>query len=633
MTNSLNASRVALAAASIAFFSGSFLSASALAQTSSASASDTSVKGSPVQMAPIVVTATRSESRANQVISDISVIDSQTIERNVGLSLPQLLARQSGIQITSNGGPGNSGGVFIRGSQSAHVVLLVDGVRIGSSTLGQPNWSALSLENFERIEILRGPASALYGSDAVGGVVNLITRKGRRGQRFTPYAQATVGSRSYHEVAAGFSGSASDSVVQYGLHVQTEGDSGFSAKNAKIAALPFELDDDSFSRHSLSGNLRWNFHPRWNVRAQLLHSDTEAEFDADSATVQAKRQGQGKVYSVSLHGQAADIWHTSLQWANSYDESDNRASYGNSTFDTRRVSWNWQNTIRTRVGEVLAGVERQQERVASTVRYAVTQRSVNSLYLGLNGRSGMHDWQLNWRHDDNSQFGKQSTWYLAYGLRPSENWLAHISYGTSFQAPSFNQLYWPGYGNPNVQPQKGKNWQLGAEYFLGNHSFGAVYYHNAIDQLITRRGQQAVNIDQAVLKGLELKYKGHFGPYAAYANLDIMDSTDKSRGADRRLSRTAKSRMSLGVDYESGKWTAGGSVLAVSDRLDYRFSAPRTARLGGYALLNGYVGYRLQRDWQLQFTLNNMGDKRYETVYGYNQPGRSAYLTLRYSPR
>lgn len=628
----------ALAVAALVFFS--VLSFSAPVRAGAAAASDTSgiqgtsLRGSPVQLAPVVVTATRSENRANQVISDISVIDSQTIERSVGLSLSQLLARQSGIQFVSNGGSGSNSGIFIRGSKSAHVLLLADGVRIGSTPSGQSSWLALAVENFERIEILRGSASALYGSGAVGGVINLITRRGRRGQRFTPYAQATVGSGSSHEVAAGFSGSASDSLVQYALHVQTGGGSDFSARNGQIAALPFERGDGGFSRHSISGNLRWNFHPRWNVRAQLLHSDTDAEFDTDSAAVQAKRQAQGRVYSVSLHGQPTDIWHTSLQWASSYDESDNRASYGYSTFNIRGESWNWQNTIRTRVGEVLAGVERQQERVEPTARYTVTQRSVDSVYLGLNGRAGIHDWQLNWRRDDNPQFGGQSSFYLAYGLRPSPDWQTYISYGTSFQVPAFNRLNYPGYGNANLKPQKGKNWQLGAEYVLGNHSFGAVYYRNTIERLIKGKGQgqQAVNAGQAVRKGLELQYKGHFGPYAAYANLNIMDSAGKSAGGDRRPGGTLKNRMRLGVDYGSGNWTAGGSVLAVSDRLEYHYTAG-TARQRGYALLNGYVGYRLQRDWQLQFTLNNMGDKRHGTAYGYSQTGRSACLTLRYSPR
>lgn len=277
------------------------------------------------------------------------------------------------------------------------------------------------------------------------------------------------------------------------------------------------------------------------------------------------------------------------------------------------------------MGNLIAGLEKQTEKVNSSTKYDNTERTVHSNFIGVEGNAGRHSWQANFRHDRNQQYGNRDTYYLAYGIRPIEDLSTHISYGTSFKAPSFNQLYWPGFGDTNLKPQTGKNWEIGAEYYWGNHTLGANWYYNKINQLITSGGgQQATNVDQAVMKGVSLSYRGQIGPWSGYTHLDIMDN--KNLALKRRLNRTAKNMLKLGVDYDTKQWKAGTSILAISNRLDHLHNI----KLGGYGLWDAYVAYSINKQLSVQLNLNNIGDKQYETAYGYNQPGRSAYLTLRY---
>ena len=569
-----------------------------------------------------MVTATRTESRADAVLSDVTVITREEIEAGTGRTLSELISRVAGVQMTGNGGLGKNSSIFIRGTGSTHVLLLVDGVRVGSATAGQANFDNIPLESIERIEVLKGPASALYGSDAVGGVIQIFTRQGREG--FTPYASVTVGSAGRREVSTGLSGGSKD--VSYNLGVQTLREKGFSATNPAVGS-GHNIDRDGFSQDSLTASTNWRFAPGWKLGANLLYADGVNHYDSGTSTFDTHADLQTQSYGLHLEGQLLQNWKSRLSYGGSDDKSTSYTSTSLSRFDTHQDQWTWLHEVGTPLGLFLAGLERVEQRVSGTTAYPVKQRSTNSVFAGINGDTAGHSWQLNVRRDENSQFGGATTGFAGYGYKLTRELRAHVSYGTSFKAPSFNTLYFPGFGNATTQPEEGHNREVGLAYTLGTQEYKLVRFDNRIQGFITLQ-PVVTSIPRARIEGWTLSYSGQFDALGLRAALDLMEARDEATG--RMLARRADEQLILGADYRRGGWKYGVTLLAASERYD---NATNTIYLGGFGTLDAHVDYALSKDWSLQARLNNLGDKVYQTVNGYNQQGRAAYLTLRWAPR
>lgn len=574
------------------------------------------------ELVPTVVTATRTESRADAVLSDLTVITREDIEKGTGRTVAELIARVAGVQMTGNGGLGKNANVFIRGTANTHVLLLIDGVRVGSATTGLANFDSIPLESIERIEVLKGPASALYGSDAIGGVIQIFTRQGREG--LFPYASATVGSAGRREVSTGLSGGSKD--VSYNLGVQTLRERGFSATNRAIGNR-FNIDRDGFSQDSVNASAQWRLAPGWKLGANLLHADGLNRFDSGSSSFDTRADVQTQSYGLKLEGQLLRNWKSRLAYGGSDDKSTSYESAMPSRFETHQDQWSWLNEAGTPVGLFLAGLERLEQRVSGTTAFKVRQRSTDSLFVGLNGDAAGHSWQFNVRRDDNSQFGDATTGFAGYGYKLTRELRAHMSYGTSFKAPSFNALYFPVLGNATTQPEKGRNREVGLAYTPGMQEYKVVYFDNKIQGFITTQ-PVVTNIPRARIQGWTLSYNGQFDALGLRAVLDLLEARDVATG--RMLQRRADEQLILGVDYRAGAWKYGATLLTASERYD---NVMNTIYLPGFGTLDAHVDYALTKDWSVQARLNNLGDKVYQTANGYNQQGRAAYLTLRWAPR
>ena len=223
----------------------------------------------------VVVTGSRQSQALDDAISDVTVIDREQLEAQGARTLGEVLARVPGIQRSANGGPGTASNIFIRGAEARHTLLLIDGVPYGSVTLGTPVWDTVPLEQIEHVEILRGPAAALYGSSALGGVVQIFTRQGAPG--FAPNAALRLGSQGTDDLTAGFAGGQGPWTYSLqGQHFQTD---GFSATNAKVPFGNFNPDNDGFRQASLSGRVRFRFDERWSLNTGLLLSKGRVHFD------------------------------------------------------------------------------------------------------------------------------------------------------------------------------------------------------------------------------------------------------------------------------------------------------------------------------------------------------------------
>ncbi len=578
------------------------------------------------QLKETVVTATRSESRADAVMSDVTVITREDIERGTGRTVSELLARVAGLQMSATGGLGKASSIFVRGTESRHVLLLVDGVRYGSATAGQANFDNIALESIERIEVLKGPASALYGSDAVGGVIQIFTRKGTPGLH--PYASVTIGSAARREVAAGLSGGTPD--VGYSLGVQTLREKGFSATNPQVAFNSFNPDADGFSQSSINASVDWKFAPGWKADARVFQAKGSTQFDNGPSAFDAKTDTVSKVYGLGVEGQLTGAWKTRLALGKSEDLSTSFSSADPSVFNTAQDQWTWLNEIATPIGKLVAGYERVVQKVGGTTTYSVDTRTTNSWLAGLNGAAGAHSWQINVRRDQDSQFGDATTGLAGYNFKFTPKWRAHAAYGSSFKAPTFNQLYFvsPFFnGNPSTQPEYGRSSELGVAYTAGADEVKLTHFANRIKGFINAT-TVVTNVPYARIEGWTLAYEGQRDAWTWRAALDLLDARNEL--TQLKLPRRADRQLTAGVDYAVGAWKFGTTLLAASNRFD---NAANTVPLGGYATVDIHADYALAKDWSVQARINNLGDKPYETAAGYNQAGRSTYVTLRYQPK
>ena len=573
----------------------------------------------------VVVSATRTPTRADELVSDVVVIDRAEIEKSVGRTLPEILARVPGVQFSSNGGLGKNSSINIRGTEARHAILLIDGVRYGSATTGTAAWDNIPVDMIERIEVLKGPASALYGSDAVGGVVQIFLRKGSKG--FSPYASVTLGSEKYRQLATGFSGGTGD--VSYSLGVQKTQEAGFSATNSKVQFGNFNPDRDGFDQDALNASVAYQINPAWKLDAGLLYAKSESQTD-DGPNRDTRYAGRTSVARTGVEGLVLPGWKSQLRYSQSVDSS--RAIVAApfvfpSLFRTTQNQWTWQNDIDTRIGVVLAGLEHLTQQVDSTTKYTVTERQVSSSFIGLNGRQGRHSWQGNLRHDINSQFGSSNTSFAGYGFSITPAWRINAAYGTSFVAPSFNQLYFPGFGNASLQPERGRNTDLGLTWSDAGHTVKLVHFDNKIRGFITSTTTPA-NVPRARIDGWSLAYDGVVGALTFRASVDALDPRNEVTG--KRLPRRSASQVRLGADYGVGAWTYGGAILRAGGSFN---DTANLQPIDGYTTADLFADYAINKDWKLQGKINNLTNKQYETLLGYNQPGRGVFVTLRYQPK
>jgi vitamin B12 transporter len=584
---------------------------------------------------PVVVTATRTAQVAADALSDTVVITADEIARSGDQSLVDLLQRQRGIEIARNGGRGASASVFIRGADNRQNIVLIDGVRTGSSTTGGANWSAIPLSQIDRIEIVYGPLSSLYGADAMGGVVQIFTKKGQDG--VTPTAAATVGSYGTRTIEAGLSGTVQR--FRFAASASHEEAEGFS--NKKPGAFGYNPDRDGYMKDSANGQLGFELAKGHELGLSFLRSRLDSEYD-NKATFDDHTVQRLENYALTSKNRLSANWTSNLQVARAYDKIKNFTTT-QSFFNTRQTHFSWQNDINLRAADLLQFVlERRHEEVDSSTAAINRQRTTRSAALAYQMKRGAHLASFSLRNDDNSQFGSQSTGSIGYGYRITSALRANASLGTSFRAPTFNELYATSgafnFGVPTNQPEHGRNAEVGLQYEFGDARWSATYFHNRITDLIVRIAPCPLpgygplgcpfNVNQGVLKGLSLAGSMRADKLIYRASLDLQDPKDETTG--RRLPRRARTHGTLGLEYDAAGLTTGTELVFSSNRYD---DAANKKRLSGYGLVNLYASYALAPNWSLFGRWNNVFDKNYELARGFATEGSSVFVGVRYAPK
>ena len=604
----------------------------------------------------VFVTATRTPISKNNVIADVTTISSEDIERAGSSSLPELLQRQPGIEISNLGGPGKVSTIGIRGTSSTHSIVLVDGIRLSAATTGFSAIEHIPLSQIEKIEIVRGPASSLYGQDAIGGVIQIFTKKGVDG--FKPYVDIGYGSYNTSNFKSGVR--AGNNQTTYAINFAAMNSDGFSAfvPNPANAANSKNLDKDGYKNYSLSSSLSHKINQDYEIDLQYFLSKGKNQFDNRFANFSPSFHGNYRneikleTYAMNIKGQINKAWQSSIKLSQSTDKYLDLQKLNNFTFEddanlkdlykTTQDQLSWQNNVALPRGSITLLYDFLKQRIKTTDVYEKTQRTNHGVMVGYSLIEDKHNFQSNFRKDFNSVYEDAVTGNIGYAYSIDPNWTIASSYGTAFVSPSFNFLYSLAdsfaLGNPNLKPEKSKNIEGSIRYKDDSGSMSLTMFQNKIDDFIiytapaeagSRTSTQ--NLNKAEIQGLTISGDQFFGHFQIKGS--ATGQSAKNEDTDKYLPRRASLIGNINLNYYIGNWNIGVEETFSGKRFDDK---ENIVNLSGYALTNIVTDYKINDKLKLNLRLNNVLDKDYSLAaegrsgFKYQTPGRSLFANLRY---
>ena len=592
----------------------------------------------------VQVTATHTPLTVADSLAAVEVIDRDAIARSPARSLPELLRGRPGITLVNQGGLGKLSSLFLRGTESDHTLILVDGVRIGSTTAGLTALQDIPLAQIERIEIVRGPRSSLYGADAIGGVIQIFTRRlpGQAGVQGR--ASLGAGSHGLREASAGLDLRGARGGLGLELaHQRTDGINACSGyfnpqtwQGAGCFIVPGTHTDRDGYRNTSVG-LRADFAPdeAWLLQLHGLRASGHNDYDGDYSDNDDYRQ---QVVGGRLRWAPREGTSVQLSLGRNQDDTTNFLGHAfSSRIDSTRDSASLQGETRLAPGQaVTAGIDWLRDRAQVRDPYSpfAARRGNRGAFVQYLGQFAAQELQASLRHDDNDQFGGKTTGSLAWGWAFAPGWRLAASHGTAFKTPTFNELYYPYYGNPGLRPESSRSNELSLRRIAADWEVQLNAYQTVIDDLIAYDSRLFAtnNLDQARIRGLELTGRLQLRDWTVHGALGWLDARNRSRGAyfDHRLPRRPPRSARLDLDRRLGDWSLGLTAIAEAARWD---DVANTLRVGGYATVDARADWQFAPAWRLQASVINLFDRRYQTAAYYNQPGREFALRLHWQPR
>ncbi|OEO23668.1 TonB-dependent receptor [Pseudomonas sp. J237] len=598
------------------------------------------------QASPLVVTSGRQAEPVAKATAATSVFERKDIERLQVRSVAELLERVPGVNFSHTGGAGSQTGLFLRGTSTAQTLILVDGQRIASASSGTSSLEFLSPDQIERIEVVRGARSALYGSDAIGGVIQIFTRKGD-GQGLKPTMRFGIGSDSTYERSLGLSGG--DGQTQFNLGAALDETQGIDATRDAYGA---NGDEDAYRNRSLSLNLSHQFNDQIEAGFSVLDQRGQSEFDDVFGTSLPTVDFQVSSISGYLDATVNDVWSNRLEVGHSEDKRDTSndlTNSGNSQFFTYRDSANWVNTLQlTSNQQVLVGLDWYEDRLHTddSVDFVEDSRWNRAAFIQHRYTAEKFSTELGLRHDDNQQFGSENTWNAALTVPMNERNEVILSYSEGFRAPTFNDLYYPDFcsggfcfasANPDLKPETSKSYEVQWRSRFGTSSElqMSLYRTDLKDAIVLDQNFIPQNTQRARINGFETSLKQEWFGWQSNLALSLIDPRDRETG--HTLPRRAKRTLSLDLDRQFGDFSVGTNLRAVSGRFD---DAANTIELGGYGLVDLRGSWQASREVSFDLKLNNLFDKDYSDAtystpngrYGYTTEGRTALFAVTWTP-
>ncbi len=573
----------------------------------------------------ILVTATRTARTANETLASVTVIGREEIERSQAQDVAGLLRLYAGLEISRNGGPGQLTTLFTRGTDSNQTLVLLDGVRINPGTIGGAPLQNINLALIDRVEIVRGPRSTLYGSDAIGGVVQIFTRRTTHGTSGSAYLG--TGSDSTHSGGASLQGVKND--LRAGIDIGYLKSDGFSPRT-----------DSNIDRghDNLSTNMYLGYGaPRWDAELSYWSAEGNTEY-LDFFLAPLDQDFENNVTALTVRATSGGIWVPTLKL--SHMEEDIRQQQNNDFTRTRRNILDWQNDIAFDDHHLITtGLYLLREKTDS-LSFGTgfdEDTDVDAVFAQDQMQFGRHQLLVAGRYTDHDSFDNESTWNLAYGYQINPTTRMFTSIGTAFRAPDASDRFGFG-GNPNLNPEKSRNIEVGIQHQIGaQHSLHITAFWNDIDDLIVFNDPDGFlgpiagkneNVEDARIRGIEAQYALRRQNFSMRIEATIQDPENRDTG--NNLARRAERNITATAYYNFGRFEAGLEWLASSDRRDSDFS---NAELPGYGLVNVNLRVPLTKELTVQGKIENLFDKKYFLADNFNSQDRAFYLTLRYQPQ
>ena len=609
--------------------------ASAALSAPAATADDTGKESS--NLSDIVVTATRTETAKNELAAATTVITREEIENLQVRTLPELLKGSTGVDIVQSGGYGQPSSLYMRGSNPSQVLVLIDGIKAGSVTLGTTAFELIPIDQIERIEIIRGPQSSLYGSEAIGGVIQIFTRKGKQSEKPSVSINAGGGSFDTHQESGTVSGRVQN--TWYSLGASNLESQGFGA----LVNPPAGPNPNGYGYRNTAVNARLGhrFDNNAELEAFFMRTDGTNQFDGAFAGDINKRDFVNQVVGASAGLDVTDKWRTSLRLGQTQDDQSNFATevFG-SLFNTSRWNASWLNQLAfNKDHQLTLGGDYRLDQVESSEQLNKNSRYDFGVFGELHSKIlKYHFINASLRWDENQAFGDIVTGNIGWRFNWEHGLSAFASFGNAFKAPTFNDLYYPtdsygDHGNPNLKAENSKSVEVG---LAGSHDilqWELRAYHTNIDNLIIwapispqAYAYAPANIGKAQIDGLEAELATNALGWLNKLNMSLLNPWDKTNSAP--LPGRSQETLSYDVSRSFGGFDMGGKLLAQAGRFS---GVQNTERVGGYMTFDLRAAYHIDKNWMLSAKLNNMLDKQYQSVYGYTTFGRNFFFTIHYS--
>ena len=574
-------------------------------------------------LGPVVVTATRTEHPAHDVISSVDVIDGDELLRLPAADLGEVLRLRAGVEVARLGGPGQQTSVFVRGTESNHVLVLVDGLRINPGTIGSASIQNIAPEQVERVEIVKGPRSVLYGSDAIGGVINVITKKGAANG-----ASVQAGFGHYDTKSASLTAGVGDQRADASIALSWLDSAGFPTRSG-------DATDRGYENRSVTGSARATV-GEFELGLRAWHAAGTSEY-SDFFVTPVDQDFENHAFAVTAAYAPTGAWRSSLALGHALDELTQNQSPD--FLETKRLTVDWQNDIALGAANTLTAGLLWQDEEADAESFGLPYASstaTTQFYIQDQATLGAHRLVLAGAWTDHEVFGGHATWNAEYALAIGDSRELAFGAGTGFRAPDATDLYGFG-GNAGLEPEESESLEARWRQQIGEkQSFSLTLFRTEIDALIefvvtdpeTFEGENR-NVDRARIEGIELGWR-YDGPlWSAHAGATLQDPRDTA--TDLRLLRRARENYTLALARRLRGHVFALDVLYAGERRDFGF--PADISLPAYWLANLSARVAFSDRWTMFARMENLFDEDYELASGFNTMGRSLFVTLRHEFR
>ena len=580
-----------------------------------------------------LITGNRQVEARSDSASANSVFTRDDIDRLQPTSLTDLLSRVPGVQVARSGGRGGLPGIYIRGTKSAQSLVLVDGQRMANATSADSNLQYLNIDQIERVEVLRGSRSVIYGSDAIGGVIQIFTR---RGSAQAPQVRLHSAVGSYGSTLNSLGISGGDTQSRYNLSGSLENTAGI---NRTTVSYPVDNDHDAYRNKSVSLNLSHTFTDTLEVGVSALKNTGKTELDAMFGQ---KGYSDFDISSVGgfVDAQINDRWNSRVEWGHSENREKTRDKLSPDlyAFNTYRDSLNWQNNLTLNdQHSLIVGADSYEDRVRSSTVFDEDSRWNRAAFVQHRFHGAYFSTELGVRHDQNQQFGRHNTWSASLSVPLNVDNELLLSYSEGFRAPTFNDLYYPQFGNPALKPEYSKSYELQWRSQLTDSSRleTSIYRTDIRDAIVADANFIQQNIGAARITGFESALHQEWFGWQSSLGVAMIDPRDRDTG--HTLSRRARRTLSLDIDRQFDRIGVGASWQAVSSSFN---DDDNKQPIGGYGLLGLRGNWIASPEVRLDLKVDNLLDKSFTRAlysydgnyYGYREERRNVQLAVTWTP-